>query len=63
MSSPLFDKDESYSQSAVHDESGYVSAASSEASLTEVYFTKPHLKFINSQLQKLEPQGRSRNIP
>ncbi|KAH7381544.1 phosphoadenosine phosphosulfate reductase [Pyrenochaeta sp. MPI-SDFR-AT-0127] len=55
MSSPLFDN-ESYAQSALRDESGYVSAASSEASLTEVYFSKPHLKFINAQLQKLEPQ-------
>ncbi|OAL57096.1 phosphoadenosine phosphosulfate reductase [Pyrenochaeta sp. DS3sAY3a] len=56
MSSPLFDKDETYSQRSGQDESGYVSAASSESSLTEVYFSKPHLKFINSQLQKLEPQ-------
>ncbi|KAI9893782.1 MAG: hypothetical protein M1814_005999 [Vezdaea aestivalis] len=37
-------------------ESGYASASSSENSLPEVYFTKPHLKFINQQLAKLEPQ-------
>ncbi|KAF2265385.1 Phosphoadenosine phosphosulfate reductase thioredoxin [Lojkania enalia] len=37
-------------------ESGYASGASSEASFPEVYFTKPHLKFLNAQLQQLEPQ-------
>jgi phosphoadenosine phosphosulfate reductase len=38
-------------------ESGYASGDSSEDSLAEVYFSKPHLKFINAQLQQLEPQG------
>lgn len=38
------------------DESGYVSGASSEASLPEIYLTKPHLAFLNRQLQHLEPQ-------
>ncbi|OJD18035.1 phosphoadenosine phosphosulfate reductase [Emergomyces pasteurianus Ep9510] len=37
-------------------ESGYVSGSTSEASLPELVFTKPHLKFLNSQLQFLEPQ-------
>jgi phosphoadenosine phosphosulfate reductase len=47
-----------YEDSSVHDvESGYASGASSQESLPEVYFTKPHLKYINSQLQKLEPEG------
>lgn len=36
-------------------ESGYASGSSS-ASLPEVYFSRPHLKFINQQLQNLEPQ-------
>lgn len=36
-------------------ESGYASGSSS-ASLPEVYFTRPHLKFINATLAKLEPQ-------
>lgn len=40
------------------EESGYASGASSQDSLVEVYFSKPHLKFINEQLQKLEPQGQ-----
>ena len=40
-------------------ESGYASGASSQSSLPDVYFSKPHLKFLNSQLQKLEPQGMS----
>jgi phosphoadenosine phosphosulfate reductase len=37
-------------------ESGYVSASSSE-DLPEVFFTKPHLKYLNKQLQNLEPEG------
>lgn len=41
----------------VDTESGYASAASSEASLPEVIFTKAHLQFLNRQLQFLEPQG------
>jgi len=57
MSSPLFDKVNSYDHPTIREESGYASAASSQESLPEVYFSKPHLKFINAQLQKLEPQG------
>lgn len=57
MSSPLFSKADHYNHPVMHEESGYASAASSQESLAEVYFTKPHLKFINAQLQKLEPQG------
>ncbi|MCJ1366470.1 hypothetical protein MMC16_005599 [Acarospora aff. strigata] len=37
-------------------ESGYASASSSEASIPEIFFTKPHLQFLNRQLQNLEPQ-------
>ena len=40
-------------------ESGYASGSSSEASIPEVFFTKPHLTFLNRQLQNLEPQGMS----
>lgn len=40
-------------------ESGYVSGASSEASMPEIHFTKPHLAFLNRQLQGLEPQRMS----
>ncbi|KAK6434072.1 3'-phosphoadenylsulfate reductase [Oleoguttula sp. CCFEE 5521] len=36
-------------------ESGYASG-SSTASLPDVYFTRPHLKFVNAQLNRLEPQ-------
>jgi phosphoadenosine phosphosulfate reductase len=36
-------------------DSGYASGASSDIDLPEVYFTKPHLQFINRQLQFLEP--------
>ncbi|KAH9868146.1 hypothetical protein J1614_007218 [Plenodomus biglobosus] len=56
MSSPLFSHAKVYQRPTIHEESGYASAASSQESLTEIYFTKPHLKFINAQLQKLEPQ-------
>lgn len=44
-------------------ESGYVSGSSSDDSLPEVYFTKPHLQFINRQLQFLEPQGQHGSSP
>jgi len=37
-------------------ESGYASGTSSEADLADIYFTKPHLAFLNRQLQNLEPQ-------
>ena len=40
-------------------ESGYVSGSGSEASIPEIYFTKPHLRFLNRQLQNLQPQGWS----
>lgn len=36
-------------------DSGYASGTGSEIDLPEVYFTKPHLQFINRQLQNLEP--------
>jgi phosphoadenosine phosphosulfate reductase len=39
-------------------ESGYDSVGSnSVASLQTIYFTPPHLKYINAQLQELEPEG------
>jgi len=37
-------------------ESGYESVDSSSEGLQTVYFTQPHLRFINQQLQKLEPE-------
>jgi len=42
-------------------ESGYVSGSSSQADLPDIYFTKPHLAFLNRQLQHLEPQGMTHN--
>ena len=43
---------------AAHEvESGYVSGSSSQADIPEIYFTKPHLAFLNRQLQNLEPTG------
>ena len=39
------------------EESGYASASSSDSSIPDVFFTKPHLTFLNRQLQNLEPQG------
>jgi phosphoadenosine phosphosulfate reductase len=63
MSSQLFDK-EQYPPSPTigSEESGYASATSSQDGLTEVYFSKPHLKFINAQLQQLEPQGEEHTL-
>lgn len=37
-------------------DSGYTSGTGSEISIPEIYFTKPHLLFLNRQLQFLEPQ-------
>ncbi|KAB8077125.1 Phosphoadenosine phosphosulfate reductase family-domain-containing protein [Aspergillus leporis] len=37
-------------------DSGYVSGSSSDDYLPEIVFTKPHLQFLNRQLQFLEPQ-------
>ncbi|KAI4289248.1 MAG: hypothetical protein L6R35_001486 [Caloplaca aegaea] len=37
-------------------ESGYCSGSGSETSLPDIYFTKPHLSFLNRQFQFLEPQ-------
>lgn len=53
-SSPLYDLEHDGTQDV---ESGYVSGSSSNADLPEIYFTKPHLAFLNRQLQHLEPQG------
>ncbi|KAL9107478.1 MAG: hypothetical protein Q9187_008420, partial [Circinaria calcarea] len=41
------------------DESGYASGSSSDSILPDVFFTKPHLTFLNRQLQNLEPQGKT----
>ena len=54
-SSPVYDMESISGQDI---ESGYVSGSGSEASLPELYFTKPHLQFLNRQLQNLEPQGK-----
>jgi len=37
-------------------DSGYSSGTNSSISLPEIYFTKTHLRFLNRQLQFLEPQ-------
>lgn len=50
---PHFTMPRSYSSDCA--ESGYASGSSS-GSIPEVYFSRPHLKFINQQLAKLEPQ-------
>lgn len=52
-SSPVYDLE----HNGAHDvESGYVSGSSSQSEIPEIYFTKPHLAFLNRQLQNLEPQ-------
>ncbi|KIW04083.1 phosphoadenosine phosphosulfate reductase [Verruconis gallopava] len=52
MSSPALER----SASREDIESGYASASSENGGLTDVYFTKPHLKFLNKQLNQLEPE-------
>lgn len=53
-SSPLYGLE----RDGVNDvESGYVSGSSSHTDSPQIYFTKPHLAFLNRQLQNLEPQG------
>ena len=39
-------------------DSGYSTAIGS-GHLPEVYFSPPHLKFINAQLKDLEPEGKN----
>ena len=53
-SSPVYNLEH---DTAHNGESGYVSGSSSQADVPEIYFTKPHLAFLNRQLQHLEPQG------
>jgi hypothetical protein len=57
MSSKLFEETHEGSATFHDTESGYASGSSSQDSIPEIYFSKPHLKFLNSQLQKLEPLG------
>lgn len=59
-SSPIYD--DKY-HSDVDVESGYASADSSHASLPDIFFSKPHLKFINQQLANLEPDGEPCPLP
>lgn len=56
MSSTTYEELYEETPTIASNESGYASGASSQDSLPEVYFSKPHLKFLNAQLQKLEPQ-------
>lgn len=53
-SSPVYDLEHDGARDV---ESGYVSGSSSQAGIPEIYLTKPHLAFLNRQLQNLEPQG------
>ena len=39
------------------------SGNSSRTSAPEIYFTIPHLTFLNRQLQNLEPQGKAFGLP
>ena len=38
-------------------ESGYASGSSNDEAVPDVYFPKAHLRFLNRQLQNLEPSG------
>jgi phosphoadenosine phosphosulfate reductase len=54
MSSPSSNEDSGII-SPKETDSGYASAAGSEFGMPELYFTKPYLRFLNRQLQVLEP--------
>jgi len=56
MSSSTYEEPYEESPTIHNTESGYASGASSQDSLPDIYFSKPHLKFINAQLSKLEPE-------
>lgn len=43
-------------------ESGYASPGSSTGGLPEIYFSRPHLKYLNEQLANLEPQGKIKSF-
>ena len=58
MSSPTLER--TTSQDDI--ESGYASATSENGGFADIYFTKPHLKFLNKQLNQLEPQGKSNRV-
>ncbi|RMZ83147.1 hypothetical protein DV738_g1284, partial [Chaetothyriales sp. CBS 135597] len=51
---PVYDDQVSPTITAL--DSGYSSAANSDIEMPDVYFSKRHLEFINTQLQLLEPQ-------
>ncbi|KAJ6016207.1 Phosphoadenosine phosphosulfate reductase [Penicillium herquei] len=53
---PQYTSDLEGIESRDNTESGYVSGGSSEEYIPEIVFTKPHLQFLNRQLQFLEPQ-------
>lgn len=53
----IYEESSVASPTSTGSESGYASGSSSEDSLPEVIFTKPHLKYLNAQLQHLEPEG------
>jgi len=57
MSSTTYEEPYEESPTIHSTESGYASGTSSQDSFSDVYFSKPHLKFINTQLSKLEPEG------
>ena len=54
-SSSLYDHDDDHANFKGAD-SGYSSGSTSEVDMPEISFTKLHLKFLNRQLQFLEPQ-------
>ena len=63
MSSQIYGEPYVEATSNASNESGYASGAStssSQESLPDIHFTKPHLKFLNRRLAQLEPQGTCR---
>jgi phosphoadenosine phosphosulfate reductase len=57
MTSTVYDEPYEEDVKTRNVESGYASGASDSDSPPEVHFSKQHLKFLNAQLAKAEPEG------
>jgi len=56
MTSAVYDEPYEEDVKTRNVESGYASGTSEDDSLPEIHFTKQHLKFLNAQLQRAEPE-------
>ena len=62
MESPRYNGEEEHGyRYRTGTESGYASGSSIDEAVPEVYFSRAHLRFLNRQLQNLEPSGTMSN--